>query len=81
MKDGKLSPVDGSSGFSLNVNAGMEIRMGKYGYFHFLAAFPVLERDVYPDGLDRIVQVIAGFGIQLPEYGMKTGAPQAAGGP
>jgi hypothetical protein len=65
--DGKLAPVEGSSGFSLNVNAGVEVRLGTYGYFHFLAAFPVLEREVYTDGLDRVVQVIAGFGIQLPE--------------
>jgi hypothetical protein len=67
MSDGKRLVVEGSSGFSLNVTAGVEVRLGTYGYFHFLAAFPVLQRDVYPDGLDRIVQAIAGFGVQLPE--------------
>jgi hypothetical protein len=65
--DGKLAPVDGSSGFSLNVNAGMELRLGTYGYFHLLAAVPVLQRDIYPDGLDRVVQVMVGFGVQFPE--------------
>jgi hypothetical protein len=67
MSNGKLMPVDGSSGFSLNVNAGVEVRLGTNGYFHFLAALPVLQRDTYPDGLDRTVEVLAGFGVQLPE--------------
>ena len=62
-----LVPVDGSCGFSLNVNAGLELKLGSYGYFHFLAALPVLQRETYPDGLDRIITVMAGFGIQFPD--------------
>jgi hypothetical protein len=65
--EGQYEPVEGSSGFSLNVSAGGEVRMGKYGYFHFLAAAPVLKRDVYSDGLERTVVITAGFGVQLPE--------------
>ena len=59
--------VAGSSGFSLNISAGMEVRLGKYGYFHLLAAAPVLGREVYADGLERTVVVTAGIGVQLPE--------------
>lgn len=65
--DGKTLKVDGSDGFSLNVTAGVELRMGKAGYFHFLAAVPVIQREVYPDGLNRVFMVMAGFGVQLPD--------------
>jgi len=67
LNEGKYVSVDGSSGWTLNINAGMEIKLGNYGYFHFLAAVPVVQREVYTDGLDRVVVVTAGFGVQFPE--------------
>lgn len=67
LEDGKLVPVAGSSGFFLNVSAGVEARLGKLGYFHFLAAVPIVQRDAYPDGLKRSFLIQAGFGVQFPE--------------
>jgi len=67
LQGGRLVPVENTSGFSMNVNAGIELMLGNNGYFHFLAGVPVFERDHYPDGLDRAVVVVAGFGLRLPE--------------
>lgn len=61
------APVDGSDGLSINISAGLEARMGKAGYFRIQAAIPLLMKESYPDGLERIFSVMAGIGVRIPE--------------
>jgi hypothetical protein len=65
--DGELDPVDGTDGFSMNLAAGIEVKMMKTGVFRLQAAMPVFRRVSYPDGLNRDFTVTAGFGLRFPE--------------
>jgi hypothetical protein len=66
-QDGDLMTVDGTDGFSLNLCAGAEIKLGKHGLFRVSAAMPVFRRETYPDGLNRDFTLMAGFGLRLPD--------------
>jgi len=51
---GERISVKGSSGLTLNVNAGMHIYSGDKGRMKLLAGFPLVARHVRPDGLTGI---------------------------
>jgi hypothetical protein len=67
LQDGELIPVDGTDGFSMNLSAGLEVKLGKTGLFRVMAAMPVFRRESYPDGLNRDFTLMAGFGLRLPD--------------
>lgn len=62
-RDGAVIEVDGSTGLTLNVQAGWTINFGRSGIFRLMTAFPVVSKEVSADGLDRSVILQAGLGF------------------
>jgi hypothetical protein len=61
LKNGTNSVVSGSSGLTLNINAGLNYKINDFNTLKLTLSAPLIIRDVRPDGLTRALVLGIGF--------------------